>query len=1523
MLRVRSSVEGDAVAPLQSSERADLLRRLRGSRPGPSGFKLEFLCLFPFWVQELFWSSLDLQRSSGIVASCLKTALQVHLPKSDGGWRPLSMLEEGFKAIEGPVARRLNKQFDPWEPSRSPFSAVNLAYQRGVSAASEVLYLDVLLCEDAHLHALPFCRVPADYEKFFNTLQLVSVDAIHECRGLPDAVRRLYQSAFQGVNMCISTGVGSSDPIPVTRGCPQGAVSSPSLSRAAQGPILRLRESSSASYCTSSGRRVACVGYADDVEHYGAGLRDLPVILSELSAGSQATGIGFSWRKFWAFCSDWDSALPLLPPDAAAAVSLEGAHVVSWDIWAGGAQRAFLPRGREDREDCLLGKRGFVFDRHGPAAADLLEKFVSARRRLAYKRCSWEECVALYQWIMRGVAGYAPLVGIPNPIHLHGEDAAFQRLLLSVLGVRSTAERVSLVAAQQVGGLGAPSVVEAVAASCASDLITLLSGVSTASSVARDSLRYAMSLSPDRVEAWDGLVLRGMRFLSGYGFYITVSTDRLVGRVLDTLASASPPPQPMVGSFVDATFVAAQRFCRVGVLANTIRAALVEFRGAALPIDRWGDPLHWDGQVSAACPFSAMELARAVSQCLQADAAEWSAECALLRPHVPPPPIPMDWPELAWDDPWNDASDPRSQVLDQAQSPGFGTQDFGIYGDGGALSSGEASFCAQARAFGHRGHLYWDGSGEVSTAVAARLPLQYGSAASTVHVAELFSLLVGLRWCLVDNWNLLVFDRSALFSVLQVCAHGSLHDLLLLSCAPLAARLRRRVQFLVRAWSGTAPEPAWRLHQVAYPDHWHRAFPVHGKLRRMSSISFTHSGLVGVDIKSHQVGCALPFPSLVAGNEAQDSECSAVIFHPPPANLPYPTGGFFCFLSVSGSMVVVPPREVFRDTLRQQAMHLWAKRRVQGKVASLGLQVFGECLFPGWYVDCVPCPAWRPWCLPSDGRSVDLSRMLYRCVRAIGGGWTEQLHVDPALLEIAEQWSNTHGTASPRICPLCRAGPGTPRHVVMSCSAVRPLVDQWRDGLEAELHSLCGAEVLLSCAASWRAEMGRLGRSHELGQVGAGVARRWPCLAAWRFAVPIPEREHILSSDVNSSSQSAVAAELPFDLAYRAVMCAELGRALCRHCLPVSEPERAPESFSTLQQPRDVQNDLHQIAQRKARFLPAVQFTSLLVLGLRRIRVEYAKRLTAWRACASASIPVAPDLPAERVARSMSAFSLWLEGRSGRVCARELRWLLPPVSLVESRLQREVAGFRSLTANHLLVLQAAGVPLLLDGVPSWGPDLPSWDEARIALGTRCVCPVRVGPASPLELCGSCGNARLASACNATDALHCLWCRQRHGDVCRMCCRLVHFRGQCAWNRGAHRAYGESPQVNVLLCPDCAWSWVCLLRDSLRRPFLFRPSAELARHVSHLQSIVAPGAGDSVVRPRSAVRVAKVRRWLLMELHAGPREQTALFRLCGTAFSDVSAGILEPIFHHVVQLLSREGLLSSSLRGGVLFLSCAR
>lgn len=348
--------------------------------------------------------------------------------------------------------------------------------------------------------------------------------------------------------------------------------------------------------------------------------------------------LGFSWRKFWAYASDWDQALPHLPPDASAVVFVNGANVQSWDIWAGGVRQAFLPRGDHARIDRLLGKRGVLFDRHSLPAEDLLSKFAAARRRLSAKHCSWDECLALYQWVMRGAASYVPLVGIPAPVSLHEEDACFQRLLLSALGVRSTAERVSLLAASHIGGLGAPSVVETLVASCASDLITLLSGSSTASLVARDSLRHALLLPPQQAEDWDGLVVRGMRFLSGYGFHITVSTDRFVGRVLDLLAAHSAHPHALLGPFDPAVFSASQRFCRVGLVANTLRAVFAQFRRASLPSCAWGDVAQWAPHVPVDCGFALADLARATGSALANAAQEWRAECALFRPDVPPPP---------------------------------------------------------------------------------------------------------------------------------------------------------------------------------------------------------------------------------------------------------------------------------------------------------------------------------------------------------------------------------------------------------------------------------------------------------------------------------------------------------------------------------------------------------------------------------------------------------------------------------------------------------------------------------------------------------------------------------------------------------------------------------------------------------------------------------------------------------------------------------------------------------------------
>ena len=149
ILRVQEKPDYTLVRPVSPEEQQFLLAKFRPSRPGPSGWKVCYIEAFPPDVQQLYWQCLDLLRMIGTVPPSLQHATQIHLPKPSGGWRPLSMLEESFKAVEAVVASRLAVQRDPWH-SDAPFSRFNRAYSKGVAAAPEVLYLDCLVCEDAH-----------------------------------------------------------------------------------------------------------------------------------------------------------------------------------------------------------------------------------------------------------------------------------------------------------------------------------------------------------------------------------------------------------------------------------------------------------------------------------------------------------------------------------------------------------------------------------------------------------------------------------------------------------------------------------------------------------------------------------------------------------------------------------------------------------------------------------------------------------------------------------------------------------------------------------------------------------------------------------------------------------------------------------------------------------------------------------------------------------------------------------------------------------------------------------------------------------------------------------------------------------------------------------------------------------------------------------------------------------------------------------------------------------------------------
>ena len=218
-----------------------------------------------------------------------------------------------------------------------------------------------------------------------------------------------------------------------------------------------------------------------------------------------------------------------------------------------------------------------------------------------------------------------------------------------------------------------------------------------------------------------------------------------------------------------------------------------------------------------------------------------------------------------------------------AQAPWLASctgHDYAMYSDGG-LSGLFCTCSAQACCFGPLG-AYWEQLGESSIPIQRRLPARFGYEDTNVHVAELMGMINALRWRRPGQWNMLVCDRSALFSALLRSQHANKW-----TCHPLEFRLRVMLQQLRAAWDGSTLKPSWRLDMEAHPDRWNLRREVDGRLVWMVRLGFHLHGLVGVDIKSHQRGDPLPHPVVVQGNAQQDLGCRHA--QPMPESIPIPS----------------------------------------------------------------------------------------------------------------------------------------------------------------------------------------------------------------------------------------------------------------------------------------------------------------------------------------------------------------------------------------------------------------------------------------------------------------------------------------------------------------------------------------------------------------------------------------------------------------------------------------------------------
>ena len=202
---------------------------------------------------------------------------------------------------------------------------------------------------------------------------------------------------------------------PDSNGYVRGSCSAPEQTKPAQTQTLSIRAVSSAHYTTSHERRVYAAGFVDDTEHYCSGSKDLITIMNDLSPGSWATGIGFSWSKFTQYAPDWDevdhsSGTPILH---------NGIKVTGWGIWEGGIIRAIVLRTYADTTDKLLDKRRCINDRHTIAALDIMTKIRNIRSRIASTRTPRGETATMWQLIARGI------LGMPHSLPTRGTLLSF------------------------------------------------------------------------------------------------------------------------------------------------------------------------------------------------------------------------------------------------------------------------------------------------------------------------------------------------------------------------------------------------------------------------------------------------------------------------------------------------------------------------------------------------------------------------------------------------------------------------------------------------------------------------------------------------------------------------------------------------------------------------------------------------------------------------------------------------------------------------------------------------------------------------------------------------------------------------------------------------------------------------------------------------------------------------------------------------------------------------------------------
>ena len=353
------------------------------------------------------------------------------------------------------------------------------------------------------------------------------------------------------------------------------------------------------------------------------------------------------------------------------------------------------------------------------------------------------------------------------------------------------------------------------------------------------------------------------------------------------------------------------------------------------------------------------------------------------------------------------------------------------------------------------------------------LPPRFGAARSLVHEAEGIAALWALGRLPRDELTVWVSDRLALLQCAGSICSASVRELARGSSLVLQSRLRSILySFMEECPPSAAPSAAEVFPQTV---GWE-------SLEGVASVGLPTGRMIPVKVKSHLCENEEHLSSvrfLLHGNAVQDDAAAvAAASGGSWESIRWPTGGFLFFYSLGGFMVTRDPSAEAASWVRGVARIEWASRRVQGAAGRIGSGVHSSC----WryrLMEVVSLPDIRlELSAPVFAVSpCNLAGIAYRAHRCSGCGWTEQLHHNGLWIAAASLFHPAGFSASPRLCPLCLQGPGTPRHLRWVCPGglgVDLVVFRraWLRAVEEFLLQWASLPVLLRAGEAWVAASG-------------------------------------------------------------------------------------------------------------------------------------------------------------------------------------------------------------------------------------------------------------------------------------------------------------------------------------------------------------------------------------------------------------------------------------------------------------------